>query len=399
MHRVMTVYGTRPEAIKMAPLVAALESDERLEPVVAVTGQHREMLDQVNALFGIEPAHDLDLMTPGATLAEITSRTVLATSALLRETHPDVVVVQGDTTTVLGAGLAAFYERIPVVHLEAGLRTGDLASPFPEEANRRLTAPLAGLHLAPTATSRDNLLREGIDPRTVTVTGNTVIDALRWTTSLPVEFDDDRVARFVDEAQVGRDLLLVTSHRRESWGLRMVESMTAIRDLAQDRPGLSVLLPMHRNPVVREVIEPLLGGLDNVLLTEPLDYHQFAHALAAATVVLTDSGGVQEEAPSLGKPVLVMRDTTERPEAVVAGTVRLVGTDGATIRGAVEELLDDPAVYAEMAEAVHPYGDGRAAERSVAAITELLGVGHRAPDFDPGFDPEVERDTDLLPAG
>ena len=383
MHRVMTIYGTRPEAIKMAPLVAALEADERVEPIVAVTGQHREMLDQVNALFGIEPAHDLDLMTPGASLAEITSRTVTATAELLKADRPDVVVVQGDTTTVLAAGLAAFYERIPVVHLEAGLRTGDVHSPFPEEANRRLTAPLAALHLAPTATSKANLVRESIAESQIPVTGNTVIDALQWTTAQPVAFEDPRVEALVAEATAGAELVLVTSHRRESWGPRMVESMTAIRDLAVDRPDLRVLLPMHRNPVVREVIEPLLGRLDNVLLTEPLDYHQFAHALASATVVLTDSGGVQEEAPSLGKPVLVMRDTTERPEAVEAGTVRLVGTDGATIRAAVEELLDDPAAYAAMANAVNPYGDGRAAERSVAAITELLGVGRRAPDFDP----------------
>jgi UDP-N-acetylglucosamine 2-epimerase (non-hydrolysing) len=382
-HRVMTVYGTRPEAIKMAPLVAALEADERVEPIVAVTGQHREMLDQVNALFGIVPTHDLDLMAPGATLAEITARTVLATSDLLRRTRPDVVVVQGDTTTVLATGLAAFYEHIPVVHLEAGLRTVDVRSPFPEEANRRLTAPLADLHLAPTATSRANLVRESVDAARVPVTGNTVIDALHWTTAQPVEFADRRVAALVDEAGSGRDLLLVTSHRRESWGPRMAETMTAVRDLARDRPDLQVLLPMHRNPVVREVIEPLLGRLDNVLLTEPLDYHQFAHALACATVVLTDSGGVQEEAPSLGKPVLVMRDTTERPEAVEAGTVRLVGTHGATIRAAVDELLDDPEAYADMANAVNPYGDGRAAERCVAAIAELLGIGHRAPDFEP----------------
>lgn len=383
MHRVMTIYGTRPEAIKMAPLVAALVGDERVEPIVAVTGQHREMLDQVNTLFGIEPAHDLDLMTPGASLAEITSRTVIATAELLKADRPDVVVVQGDTTTVLAAGLAAFYERIPVVHLEAGLRTGDVHSPFPEEANRRLTAPLAALHLAPTATSKANLVRESIAESMIPVTGNTVIDALQWTTAQPVDFADPRVEELVAEAKAGAELVLVTSHRRESWGARMVESMSAIRDLAVERPDLRILLPMHRNPVVRDVIEPLLGRLDNVLLTEPLDYHQFAHALASATVVLTDSGGVQEEAPSLGKPVLVMRDTTERPEAVEAGTVRLVGTHGAAIRAGLEELLDDPAAYAAMANAVNPYGDGRAAERSVAAIAELLGIGHRAPDFDP----------------
>ena len=383
MHRVMTIYGTRPEAIKMAPLVSALAADERLAPVVAVTGQHREMLDQVNALFGIEPEHDLDLMSPGATLAEITSRTVAATSGLLREVRPDVVVVQGDTTTVLAAALAAFYERIPVVHLEAGLRTGDIHSPFPEEANRRLTSPLAGLHLSPTSTSRANLLAEGIDASSVAVTGNTVIDALQWTTAQPVQFDDPRVAEVVDEAKTGRPLVLVTSHRRESWGPRMAESMGAIRELAVERPDLLVLLPMHRNPVVREVIEPLLGHLDNVLLTEPLDYHQFAHALARSTVVLTDSGGVQEEAPSLGKPVLVMRDTTERPEAVEAGTVRLVGTDARAIRESLETLLDDKDAYAAMANAVNPYGDGRAAPRSVAAIAQLLGVGEREADFAP----------------
>ncbi|WP_404389324.1 non-hydrolyzing UDP-N-acetylglucosamine 2-epimerase [Humibacillus xanthopallidus] len=383
MQRVMTVYGTRPEAIKMAPLVAALEADERFSAIVAVTGQHREMLDQVNALFGIEPHHDLDLMVPGATLAQLTARTVQATSELLAAERPDVVVVQGDTTTVLSTGLAAFYERIPVVHLEAGLRTGNVHSPFPEEVNRRLTAPLAALHLAPTSTSRHNLLREAIDPAQVAVTGNTVIDALQWTTARPVSFRDARVQQWVDEARAGRDLLLVTAHRRESWGARMVEAITAIRDLAASRPELRVLLPMHRNPVVREAIEPLLAPLDNVLLTEPLDYHEFAHALAAATVVVTDSGGVQEEAPSLGKPVLVMRDTTERPEAVQAGTVRLVGTDGGVIRAAVEELLDDSLAYAEMANAVNPYGDGHAAERSVAAIAELLGVGRRAADFDP----------------
>ena len=398
MPRVMTVYGTRPEAIKMAPLVAALQADDRVETIVAVTGQHREMLDQVNALFGIEPDHDLDLMTPGATLAEITARTVRATSALFQQARPDVVVVQGDTTTVLAAGLAAFYEHIPVVHLEAGLRTGNVHSPFPEEANRRLTAPLASVHLAPTATSKANLVRESIDGSRIPVTGNTVIDALQWTTAQPVEFEDPQVAAAVTEARSGRDLVLVTAHRRESWGPRMVESMTAIRDLARERPDVQVLLPMHRNPLVREVIEPLLGALGNVLLTEPLDYHQFAHALASARIVLTDSGGVQEEAPSLGKPVLVMRDTTERPEAVDAGTVRLVGTDGHAIRAALERLLDDPTAYAAMANAVNPYGDGRAAERSVAAIAELLGIGHRAPDFDPTAGTDLDLDDDLVSA-
>ena len=381
MYRVMTIYGTRPEAIKMAPLVGELRRHDQLTPVVAVTGQHREMLDQVNNLFGIEPTHDLDLMTPGATLAEITSRTILATSHLLQDVRPDVVVVQGDTTTVLAAALSAFYEKIPVVHLEAGLRTGNIYSPFPEEVNRRLTSPLASLHLAPTSTSKANLLREGIDEATIPVTGNTVIDALEWTTTQPVEFSDPRVGQIVDAAKAGSRLLLVTSHRRESWGDRMTESMGAIRDLAVANPDVLVLLPMHRNPIVRDVIEPMLGPLENVTLTEPLEYHQFAHVLAASNVVLTDSGGVQEEAPSLGKPVLVMRDTTERPEAVSAGTVRLVGTDAETIRTSVQTLFDDERAYEAMANAVNPYGDGRAAKRCVAAIAALLGVGEREPDF------------------
>jgi UDP-N-acetylglucosamine 2-epimerase (non-hydrolysing) len=381
MYRVMTIYGTRPEAIKMAPLVGELRRHDQLTPIVAVTGQHREMLDQVNDLFGIEPTHDLDLMTPGATLAEITSKTILATSHLLQDVRPDVVIVQGDTTTVLAAALSAFYEKIPVVHLEAGLRTGNIYSPFPEEVNRRLTSPLASLHLAPTSTSKANLLREGIDEATIPVTGNTVIDALEWTTTQPVEFSDPRVGEIVDATKAGSKLLLVTSHRRESWGDRMTESMGAIRDLAVANPDVLVLLPMHRNPIVREVIEPMLGPLENVTLTEPLEYHQFAHVLAASNVVLTDSGGVQEEAPSLGKPVLVMRDTTERPEAVSAGTVRLVGTDADTIRTSVQTLFDDEHAYEEMANAVNPYGDGKAAKRCVAAVSALLGVGEREPDF------------------
>ena len=375
MYRVMTIYGTRPEAIKMAPLVGELRRHDQLTPVVAVTGQHWEMLDQVNNLFGIEPTHDLDLMTPGATLAEITSKTILATSHLLQDVRPDVVVVQGDTTTVLAAALSAFYEKIPVVHLEAGLRTGNIYSPFPEEVNRRLTSPLASLHLAPTSTSKANLLREGIDEATIPVTGNTVIDALEWTTTQPVEFSDPRVGEIVDAAKAGSKLLLVTSHRRESWGDRMTESMGAIRDLAIANPEALVLLPMHRNPIVREVIEPMLGPLDNVTLTEPLEYHQFAHVLAASNVVLTDSGGVQEEAPSLGKPVLVMREATERPEGVEAGTVRLVAPDAAAIVRDVSQLLDDRAAYERMALAANPYGDGRASERIAARLARHVASG------------------------
>lgn len=381
MFRVMTIYGTRPEAIKMAPLVAALQQHPELDPVVAVTGQHREMLDQVHAAFGITPDHDLDLMTPGSSLAEIGATVLQATTELLRSHRPDLVVVQGDTSSAFFAALSAFYVQVPVVHLEAGLRTGDIYAPFPEEVNRRLTAPIAALHLAPTLTSRMNLLAEGIGATDIVVTGNTVIDALRQTRSRPVEFSDPSVARAVAS---GRRILLVTSHRRESWGPKMAAAMEAIKQLASTFPDLQVILPMHRNPVVRDVIEPSLRGLGNVVLTEPTSYPEFCHLLDASHIILTDSGGVQEEAPSLGKPVLVMRDTTERPEAVDAGTVRLVGTDTERIVDETALLLTDDAAYDDMASAVNPYGDGRAAPRCVAAIAQLVGVGSRLPDFSPG---------------
>jgi len=382
MRSVMTIYGTRPEAIKMAPLIAALRAHPSLRPIVAVTGQHREMLDQVNALFDIVPDFDMDLMSKGATLTQIATRTLTASSELIERVLPDVVVVQGDTSSAFTAALAAFYHHIPVVHLEAGLRTGNIYSPFPEEINRRLTAPISALHLAPTSTSRANLEAEGIDPASIAVTGNTVIDALQMATGRQVSFTDPKVTEAVAS---GRRTLLVTCHRRESWGEKMTDAMSAVRIVAQKHPDLQVILPMHRNSIVREVIEPVLDGLDNVLLTEPLDYHEFSHLLNAAHIVLTDSGGVQEEAPSLGKPVLVMRDTTERPEAIEAGTVLLVGTDGATILQETLRLLEDEAAYEKMANAVNPYGDGAAAPRCVAAIAHLLGLGNRLPEFNPNI--------------
>jgi len=380
MRSVMTIYGTRPEAIKMAPLITALRAHPSLRPIVAVTGQHREMLDQVNALFDIVPDFDMDLMSKGATLTQIATRTLTASSELLERVLPDVVVVQGDTSSAFTAALAAFYHQIPVVHLEAGLRTGNIYSPFPEEVNRRLTAPISALHLAPTSTSRANLEAEGIDSGIIVVTGNTVIDALQMATGKQVSFTDPKVTQAVAS---GRRILLVTCHRRESWGEKMTDAMRAVRTVAERHPDLQVILPMHRNSIVREVIEPVLDGLGNVLLTEPLDYHEFAHVLDAAHIVLTDSGGVQEEAPSLGKPVLVMRDTTERPEAIAAGTVLLVGTDGAAILRETLGLLEDEAAYARMANAVNPYGDGAAAPRCVAAIAHLLGLGNRLPEFNP----------------
>ena len=380
MRSVMTIYGTRPEAIKMAPLISALRAHSALRPIVAVTGQHREMLDQVNTLFDIVPEFDMDLMTPGASLSQITTRVLTAASDLLGRVQPDVVVVQGDTSSAFAAALAAFYHQIPVVHLEAGLRTGNIYSPFPEEANRRLTAPISALHLAPTSTSRVNLEAEGINSGSIVVTGNTVIDALHIATGRPVSFADPKVTESV---ACGRRMLLVTCHRRESWGEKMSEAMSAVRAIAEKHTEVQVILPMHRNAIVREVIEPQLAGLPNVLLTEPLDYHEFAHLLKAAHVVLTDSGGVQEEAPSLGKPVLVMRDTTERPEAVEAGTALLVGTDGDAILRETLRLFEDEAAYAKMANAVNPYGDGSAAARSVAAIAHMQGLGSRLPEFNP----------------
>jgi UDP-N-acetylglucosamine 2-epimerase (non-hydrolysing) len=378
--RVAVIYGTRPEAIKMAPVVSGLQKHPDIDPVVVVTGQHREMLDQVNQLFGIVPDHDLDLMVHGATLADLSSRALRDVSELLTQERPDAVVVQGDTSTAFIAALAAFYLGIPVVHLEAGLRSGDISSPFPEEANRRLVAPIARLHLAPTSTSRGNLLAEGVDPAIVATTGNTVIDALQEALLTPARFSDPAVERLV---HTERRFVLVTAHRRESWGEPMREAMLALRDIAEAEPDLFFVVPMHRNPIVREVVRDVLGDLPQVLLTEPFDYHEFCHTMRAADLVISDSGGVQEEAPSLGKPVLVMRENTERPEAVHAGTVRLVGTDRATIRESALTLLRDPAAYAAMANAVNPYGDGKAGPRAVAAIAHLLEVGHRLPDFHP----------------
>lgn len=376
MPRVMPIYGTRPEAIKMAPLILELRA-RGYEVPVTVTGQHREMLDQVNAVFEIVPDYDLNLMQPGATLAQITERALVACTAILSEHTPDAVVVQGDTSSAFVAGLAAFYQQIPVIPLEAGLRTGNIRSPFPEEANRRLVAPLTSLHLAPTSQAKANLVAESIREADIAVTGNTVIDALQIASTREAAFSDPRVPKML---QSERRLLLVTTHRRESWGQPMIDSMSALADLARAL-DIDVLLPMHRNAIVRDVIEPILGGLPNVLLTEPLSYLEFCNALGRCDVVLTDSGGVQEEAPSLGKPVLVMRDNTERPEAIDAGTVELVGTDRARIVERTRRLFDDPAAYAAMSNAVNPYGDGLAGKRSVAAIDAYFGRGERLPDF------------------
>jgi UDP-N-acetylglucosamine 2-epimerase (non-hydrolysing) len=377
VRRIMVVYGTRPEAIKVAPLVAALEKSPHFDPVVVVTAQHRELLDQVNDVFGIGPDIDLGILRPGQSLGELTTRAVAGLDAVMAEQCPDAVVVQGDTTTTFAGALAAFYHHVPVVHLEAGLRTGDVFSPYPEEVNRRLTTTLTRLHLAPTAGSRQNLLRESVAPESILVTGNTVIDALlrasradggRLTLPGDIRTGDGRP----DHRRSGGD----TSGRDLSDGDLPGDDLTD-----EDRPILVVTA--HRNPVIRRSVLPHLEGHANVAVTEPLEYGAFARLLGRAHIVLTDSGGIQEEAPSLGKPVLVMRDTTERPEAVTAGTVALVGTDEHRIVSGVSGLLESPAAYRRMANAVNPYGDGHAAERALAALAHLFGLGPPPEPFRP----------------
>jgi UDP-N-acetylglucosamine 2-epimerase (non-hydrolysing) len=359
--------------VKMAPLVQALHASADIRTSVLVTGQHRSMLDQVNEVFGIVPDLDLDIHRPGQTLGDVTTRTLAGVEDALGALRPDVVAVQGDTTTTFAVSLAAFYRGIPVVHLEAGLRTNDPASPFPEEINRRLTTQLAALHLAPTSTSRHNLLAENVDPARVLVTGNTVIDALHGTVGSKQPYGNDELE--TELADTDHRVLLVTAHRRESWGAPMEAIGRAVGRIAGRHPEYLVVFPMHRNPIVREAVVPRLRGVPNVRLVEPLPYGGFCRLMDRSTLILTDSGGVQEEGPSLGKPVLVLRNTTERPEAVAAGTVRLVGTDEEAVVRATCHVLEDPATYAQMAGAVNPYGDGRAAERSVAAILSFFGLG------------------------
>ncbi|MHB2251293.1 non-hydrolyzing UDP-N-acetylglucosamine 2-epimerase [Corynebacterium aurimucosum] len=380
--KIMTVYGTRPEAIKVAPVIKALEKDERFESVAVSTGQHKEMLEQVNTMFGIEPKLDLHLMKPGQGLNEIVSRALMGLDGIIDAEQPDVIISQGDTSTAMTAALAGFHRGVKIVHLEAGLRTGDIHSPFPEEANRKLIGQVAELHLAPTAGSMENLRRENVRSKEIAVTGNTVIDALLEAASWDTAFEDPALQ---EVAESDKRLVVVTTHRRENLEA-MKEIGGAVKDLAEDYSDINFVLPLHLNPKVREAVLPEVESLPNVLITDPLPYDQFTKLLDRATIILTDSGGVQEEAPALGKPVLVMRQNTERPEAVVAGTVKLVGTNRSLIVAEAKLLLDDDAAYTSMANAVNPYGDGKAAERAVAAIAELLGVGERLPDFDPGIE-------------
>ncbi|MFD6177432.1 MULTISPECIES: non-hydrolyzing UDP-N-acetylglucosamine 2-epimerase [unclassified Isoptericola] len=375
----MTVYGTRPEAIKVAPVIKAIEASEVLDSITVVTGQHREMLDQVNEIFEITPDHDLDIFEHGASLSTIVARVLERLDPVLVAEQPAAVIVQGDTSTSTAAALAAFHRGIPVVHVEAGLRSGDILSPFPEEANRKITSQIAALHLAPTSTSKANLQRESVADDDIVVTGNTVIDALLMTVEKKTPFSDPALE---DLADSGSRILLVTTHRRENWGGAMEGVGRALARIAVAFPDVQIVLPAHRNPIVREAVLPHLKCLDNVTVTEPLAYGEFTRMLALASVVLTDSGGVQEEAPSLGKPVLVMRENTERPEAVDAGTVRLIGTDEERIASEVTTLLTDRDAYEAMAQAANPYGDGHATGRILAAIAHRLRGGPAPDEFD-----------------
>ena len=409
MKKIMLVFGTRPEAIKMAPLVKEFEKyAEDFKTIVCVTGQHRQMLDQVLQLFEITPDYDLNIMKQGQDLYDVTSRVLLGMRDVLKEAQPDVVLVHGDTTTSTAAALAAFYQQIPVGHVEAGLRTHNIYSPWPEEMNRQITGRIATYNFAPTSLSRQNLLEEKVSEASITVTGNTVIDALYWvvdkikrdealsdelkSTLATAGYDVERLIN-VDEneyeyencypdcdSRQGRRLVLITGHRRENFGDGFINMCTAIRDLVQKYPDVDFVYPMHLNPNVRKPIQEVFVGLDslssgegwgeagNMFFIEPLEYLSFVYLMEKSTIVLTDSGGIQEEAPGLGKPVLVMRDTTERPEALEAGTVKLVGTDYVKIVAEVSALLDDAAYYDTMSRAVNPYGDGKACERIVKSL-------------------------------
>lgn len=382
MKTVMLVFGTRPEAIKMAPLVKAFQAaSDSFRTLVCVTGQHREMLDQVLHIFDIRPDYDLNIMKQGQDLYDVTSRVLLGLREVLKEARPDVVLVHGDTTTSTAAALAAFYAQIPVGHVEAGLRTHNIYSPWPEEMNRQLTGRMATWHFAPTPLSRQNLLAENVAEAQITVTGNTVIDALYWVVdkikhdaSLSQQLDAElqRAGYDVERLSGGRKLVLITGHRRENFGDGFIHMCTAIKDLTQRYPQVDFVYPMHLNPNVRKPIHEVFGqdltGLGNMFFIEPLEYLSFVHLMEKSHIVLTDSGGIQEEAPGLGKPVLVMRDTTERPEALTAGTVKLVGTDYDKIVSAVSTLLDDEAAYQAMSRAVNPYGDGKACGRIVETL-------------------------------
>lgn len=376
MKKIMSIFGTRPEAIKMAPLVKAIEQAADLESMVVVTAQHREMLDQVLALFEITPDYDLNLMKANQTLTDITAGALRGLERVIIKEQPDLVLVHGDTTTTFAASLGAYYQQVPIGHVEAGLRSGNMYSPFPEEANRKLTGALASLHFAPTAEARGNLLHEGITPEKIFTTGNTVIDALLTTVNKEYAFEDTEVDRLL-----AKDCkkVLITAHRRENQGQPMVNIFNAVKDLHETLTDCEFIFPIHKNPRVRALAQEILGDLERVHMIEPLDYAPFANAMNKVDLILTDSGGVQEEAPALGKPVLVLRENTERPEALEAGTVLLVGNDRQKIYDTALTLLTDQEAYAKMQQAINPYGDGQACERIVKAIRYYLGCTEKRP--------------------
>lgn len=371
--KVMTVFGTRPEAIKMAPLVLALQADERFEAVTTVTAQHREMLDQVLEIFKIVPDYDLNIMHKEQTLTEITANVLTKLDQVIKTVKPDIILVHGDTTTTFAASVAAFYNQVAIGHVEAGLRTWNKYSPFPEEMNRQMTDDLADLYFAPTEESKANLLKENQAAAKIFVTGNTAIDALKQTVS------SDYQHELLAKLDPGHKLILVTMHRRENQGQPMARVFRTLLEVVEQRPEVEVIYPVHLSPKVQKLAHEILGKHERIHLIAPLDVVDFHNLAAKSYFIMTDSGGVQEEAPSLGKPVLVLRDTTERPEGVSAGTLKLVGTEPAKVKAAMLELLDDPNVYQQMAQAQNPYGDGQASQRILAAIAYYFGLSEQRP--------------------
>lgn len=373
--KVMAIFGTRPEAIKMAPVVRELLKHPEIETKVCLTAQHREMLDQVVDLFQLPVDYDLDIMKQGQSLYDITDRVLLGLKEVLEKEKPDLVLVHGDTTTTFSATLAAFYQQIDVGHVEAGLRTGNMYSPFPEEANRRLTSVLTTLHFAPTETARQNLLKENQKDDRIFTVGNSVIDALLATVKKDYVFEDKEL----QDIEEHKRIILVTTHRRENLGEPMRNVYRALRRLVETVPDTEVVFPVHRNPLVRQAVKEVLDGVPGIHLVDPMEYEPFTNLMARSAIILTDSGGIQEEAPSLGKPVLVLRDTTERPEAVASGTVKLVGADEDKVYNTAYKLLTDEVAYREMAESINPYGDGHTSERIVQAILYFYGISEKKP--------------------
>jgi len=378
MIKVMTVFGTRPEAIKMAPLVKELEKCEKIESVVAVTAQHRQMLDQVLEIFDIKPDYDLNIMQPGQSLAEITSRSLIGLEKVIKEAKPDIVLVHGDTSTTFAGALASFYCQTKIGHVEAGLRTYDKYSPWPEEMNRCLTGVMTDLHFSPTIKNKNNLLKENIDENKIFITGNTVIDALKTTVKSDFVFEDETLNKL---DYTNKKIILMTAHRRENLGEPLKNICEAVREVVLSNEDVEVVYPMHMNPLVRETAKGILGDLERVHLIEPLDVEQMHNAMSKCYMVMTDSGGLQEEAPSLGKPVIVLRTETERPEAVEAGTVVMGGVDKDNIINLANNLLTNSEIYKKMAQTANPYGDGKATKRIVDAILYAFGEGEKPQDL------------------